>query len=67
MYNIVNILVHVLGIVLLIYACVPDHGYRSTDLTLQKAAGMFALGLMGFWALGVGEFENLKSLIALVW
>ena len=67
MYNIINVIVHVLGTALLIYACIPDHGYRSTDLTLQKVAGMFALGLMCFWALVIGGIENFKSLIALIW
>ena len=52
---------------LFIYACFPDHGYKDTDLTLQKVAGMFALGMMAFWALVIGEIQNIKSLIALIW
>jgi len=67
MYNVVNIGIHLISIVLIIYSMIPgDRGSRN-DLTLKMLCMLVAFVLIGCWAFFVGEVHNLKSLFALIW
>lgn len=65
MYNAINIGIHLIGVLLIIYACIPDYTYRNGDLTLQKIALYAAVAMLCFWAILVGEAYNIERLISL--
>ena len=68
MYNIVNVIIHLIGIALILFACVPSAElYRKDDPSLEKLAAFAGFILMGCWALLTGVVYNFKSLIALFW
>ena len=67
MYNIVNVIIHLIGIALILFACFPNEKYRNEDPSLEKLAAFAGFILIGSWALLTGVVYNFKSLIALIW
>lgn len=64
MHNIINVIVHLIGVALIIYALIPPKS--NDDGTLERIALLLGFLLLGVWALLNGVAYNLRSLFALI-
>jgi hypothetical protein len=68
MYDVVNVLVHLIGIALVVYSFVSDTGYNNPrELSFKTIILLVGLGMIGLWGIFIGVIDNVKSLFALVW
>jgi hypothetical protein len=68
MYDVINVLVYLIGMALVVYSLVSDTGYNNPrELSFKTIILLVGLGMIGLWATLIGLIDNVKSLFALVW
>lgn len=68
MYDVINVLVYLIGMALVVYSIVSDTGYNNPrELSFKTIILLVGLGMIGLWATLIGLIDNVKSLFALVW
>jgi hypothetical protein len=66
MYNVINVLIHLICFGVIAWSSSKNVGYRGREITLDKFLGVVAIWVLCIWAALVGEIYNLKSIFALL-